>query len=206
MQPRRPDGFDGLGYRGYAWGPGRAEESLLLPPLSQLPPQHGFPARSFNSSGELSQHWVTTPPDIPGSRNLQWGEKTPQYGGDSNPAPPGPGEENSSGEQINRFAGFGIGLASLFTENVLAHPCIVLRRQCQVNILSFLFWHASNVKLIHSACLREYELLPCRAVGAEAIPAHRAGGDAGSWGNSADSPSLAEPAHVTRQPPEITFS
>ncbi|XP_020768928.1 mitochondrial outer membrane protein SLC25A46 isoform X4 [Odocoileus virginianus] len=36
-------------------------------------------------------------------------------------------------EQLNRFAGFGIGLASLFTENVLAHPCIVLRRQCQVN-------------------------------------------------------------------------
>ncbi|XP_073933074.1 mitochondrial outer membrane protein SLC25A46 isoform X2 [Castor canadensis] len=34
---------------------------------------------------------------------------------------------------LNRFAGFGIGLASLFTENVLAHPCIVLRRQCQVN-------------------------------------------------------------------------
>ncbi|XP_059744832.1 mitochondrial outer membrane protein SLC25A46 isoform X3 [Bos javanicus] len=36
-------------------------------------------------------------------------------------------------KQLNRFAGFGIGLASLFTENVLAHPCIVLRRQCQVN-------------------------------------------------------------------------
>ncbi|XP_056681010.1 mitochondrial outer membrane protein SLC25A46 isoform X2 [Monodelphis domestica] len=38
-----------------------------------------------------------------------------------------------SEKQLNRFAGFGIGLASLFTENVLAHPCIVLRRQCQVN-------------------------------------------------------------------------
>ncbi|XP_053474378.1 mitochondrial outer membrane protein SLC25A46 isoform X2 [Ictalurus furcatus] len=36
-------------------------------------------------------------------------------------------------DQLNRFAGFGIGLASLFTENVLAHPCIVFRRQCQVN-------------------------------------------------------------------------
>ncbi|XP_029282736.1 mitochondrial outer membrane protein SLC25A46 isoform X2 [Cottoperca gobio] len=34
---------------------------------------------------------------------------------------------------LNRFAGFGIGLVSLFTENVLAHPCIVFRRQCQVN-------------------------------------------------------------------------
>ncbi|XP_053557513.1 mitochondrial outer membrane protein SLC25A46 [Bombina bombina] len=126
MQPRRPDGFDGLGYRGSAWGPGRGDEA---PP----PYQYGFPTRSFNSSGDLSQQWVTTPPDIPGSRNLHWGEKTPQYG-ESNPAPPGLGEESSGGgEQLNRFAGFGIGLASLFTENVLAHPCIVLRRQCQVN-------------------------------------------------------------------------
>uniref|UniRef100_A0A8C0S543 Mitochondrial outer membrane protein SLC25A46 n=1 Tax=Canis lupus familiaris TaxID=9615 RepID=A0A8C0S543_CANLF len=42
-------------------------------------------------------------------------------------------ESFTAPEQLNRFAGFGIGLASLFTENVLAHPCIVLRRQCQVN-------------------------------------------------------------------------
>ncbi|KAG8598198.1 hypothetical protein GDO81_002525 [Engystomops pustulosus] len=135
MQPRRPEGFDGLGYRGSAWA--RGEEA---PP----PYQHSFPARSFSSSGDLSQHWVTTPPDIPGSRNLHWGEKTPQYGGDGNQAPPGLGEESSAasgGEQLNRFAGFGIGLASLFTENVLAHPCIVLRRQCQVN------YHARNYHL-----------------------------------------------------------
>nr|XP_054756162.1 mitochondrial outer membrane protein SLC25A46-like [Lytechinus pictus] len=36
-------------------------------------------------------------------------------------------------ENIQRFAGFGIGLASLLTENVLSHPFIVFRRQCQVN-------------------------------------------------------------------------
>ncbi|XP_069748834.1 mitochondrial outer membrane protein SLC25A46 isoform X2 [Narcine bancroftii] len=63
-----------------------------------------------------------------------WGERaaaTPP------PAPPNTaGEaapENAAGttDQRNRFAGFGIGLASLFTENVLAHPCIVFRRQCQ---------------------------------------------------------------------------
>ncbi|XP_077318424.1 mitochondrial outer membrane protein SLC25A46 [Lithobates pipiens] len=135
MQPRRPEGFDGLGYRGSAWG--RGDEG---PPP---PYQHGFPARSFSSSGDLSQHWVTTPPDIPGSRNLHRGEKTPLYGGDGSQPPPGLGEENSatSGDQLNRFAGFGIGLASLFTENVLAHPCIVLRRQCQVN------YHARNYHL-----------------------------------------------------------
>lgn len=132
MQPRRPEGFDGLGYRGSLYGAGRGDDY-----------QHGFPARSFSSSGDLSQHWVTTPPDIPGSRNLHWGEKTPVYGADSNLPPAGLGEESSSssGEQINRFAGFGIGLASLFTENVLAHPCIVLRRQCQIN------YHARNYHL-----------------------------------------------------------
>ncbi|XP_059031621.1 mitochondrial outer membrane protein SLC25A46 isoform X1 [Mustela lutreola] len=134
MHPRRPDGFDGLGYRGGA----RDEQGF----------GGAFPARSFSSASDLS-HWVTTPPNIPGSRNLHWGEKSPPYGvpGPSTPLE-GPAEEpfpgGSSGgggggvpgqstEQLNRFAGFGIGLASLFTENVLAHPCIVLRRQCQVN-------------------------------------------------------------------------
>ncbi|XP_045356561.1 solute carrier family 25 member 46 isoform X1 [Leopardus geoffroyi] len=134
MHPRRPDGFDGLGYRGGA----RDEQGF----------GGAFPARSFSSGSDLS-HWVTTPPDIPGSRNLHWGEKSPPYGAPAPSTPlegpaeePFPGGSSSGGgggvqgqssEQLNRFAGFGIGLASLFTENVLAHPCIVLRRQCQVN-------------------------------------------------------------------------
>uniref|UniRef100_A0A8C5KQN6 Mitochondrial outer membrane protein SLC25A46 n=1 Tax=Jaculus jaculus TaxID=51337 RepID=A0A8C5KQN6_JACJA len=129
MHPRRPDGFHGLGYRGGA----RDEPGL----------GGAFPARSFGEGAELG-HWVTTPPDIPGSRNLHWGDKSPPYGVPSTSTPyegpadePFPGDGRSaqaqSSEQLNRFAGFGIGLASLFTENVLAHPCIVLRRQCQVN-------------------------------------------------------------------------
>ncbi|XP_054666925.1 mitochondrial outer membrane protein SLC25A46 isoform X2 [Grus americana] len=118
MHPRRPEGFDGLGYRG-----GGREEP-------------GPGARPFGSASELG-HWVTTPPDIPGSRNLHWGEKTPPYGAGTPLGGAGLNEEPNLGaggpgaEQLNRFAGFGIGLASLFTENVLAHPCIVLRRQCQ---------------------------------------------------------------------------
>lgn len=129
MHPRRPDGFDGLGYR----GGGRDEHGF----------GGAFPARSFSSASDLG-HWVTTPPDIPGSRNLHWGEKSPPYGVPAPSTPEGPAEEPlpggsggsvpvQSSEQLSRFAGFGIGLASLFTENVLAHPCIVLRRQCQVN-------------------------------------------------------------------------
>ncbi|XP_015193437.1 mitochondrial outer membrane protein SLC25A46 [Lepisosteus oculatus] len=122
MTSRRPESFDGLGYRG------------------REDPVHGggYTGRSFNNSSSADmQHWVTTPPDIPGSRNLHWGERTPQY---ESAASTVPGSEETqqistgpSGDQINRFAGFGIGLASLFTENVLAHPCIVFRRQCQVN-------------------------------------------------------------------------
>ncbi|XP_035638839.1 mitochondrial outer membrane protein SLC25A46-like [Oncorhynchus keta] len=119
MTSRRPDNFDGLGYRG-----------IEDPAYSG-----GYSGRSFNNSSIVDlQNWVTTPPDIPGSRNLHFGERTPQF----EAAPAAPGAEETlptapPSEQLNRFAGFGIGLASLFTENVLAHPCIVFRRQCQVN-------------------------------------------------------------------------
>ncbi|AWP14776.1 putative solute carrier family 25 member 46 [Scophthalmus maximus] len=124
MASRRPDSFDGLGYRG------------------RDDPLYGasYPVRSAGAPAELQHHhWVTTPPDIPGSRNLHHGERTPQsdepLGEHGAPAAgwdaPQPGVPPV--EQLNRFAGFGIGLVSLFTENVLAHPCIVLRRQCQVN-------------------------------------------------------------------------
>ncbi|XP_028660658.2 mitochondrial outer membrane protein SLC25A46 [Erpetoichthys calabaricus] len=131
MNSRRPESFDGLSYRG------REDAGY----------GSGFPPRSFNTSGGAEHpQWVTTPLDIPGSRNLHWGERTPQYGAVTPPAPGANNEEAplgtaSAGDQLNRFAGFGIGLASLFTENVLAHPCIVFRRQCQVN------YHAKNYHL-----------------------------------------------------------
>lgn len=79
MHPRRPDGFDGLGYRGGA----RDDQGFGV----------AFPARSFSSGSDLG-HWVTTPPDIPGSRNLHWGEKSPPYGVPSTSTPyEGPAEE-----------------------------------------------------------------------------------------------------------------
>ncbi|XP_014881851.1 mitochondrial outer membrane protein SLC25A46 isoform X1 [Poecilia latipinna] len=120
MASRRPDSFDGYGFRSDQYGAG-------------YPPRSSGPAGGI--SGELQQHqWVTSPPDIPGSRNLHPGERTPLY----EEAEPGsrweaPHAAGVPPEQLNRFAGFGIGLVSLFTENVLAHPCIVFRRQCQVN-------------------------------------------------------------------------
>ncbi|XP_008400831.1 solute carrier family 25 member 46 isoform X2 [Poecilia reticulata] len=65
MASRRPDSFDGYGFRSDQHGA-------------------GYPARSSGTttglSGELQHHqWVTSPPDIPGSRNLHPGERTPLY-------------------------------------------------------------------------------------------------------------------------------
>lgn len=37
---------------------------------------------------------------------------------------------------ITKYIGVGVGLASLITENLLSHPFVVLRRQCQVGFLS----------------------------------------------------------------------
>lgn len=36
-------------------------------------------------------------------------------------------------EPTQQYAGVGLRLASVLAENLLSHPCIVLRRQCQVN-------------------------------------------------------------------------
>lgn len=63
MASRRPDSFDGLGYRG-------RDDPLY---------GTGYPVRSAPGAVELQQHWVTTPPDIPGSRNLHYGDRSPQY-------------------------------------------------------------------------------------------------------------------------------
>lgn len=85
MTSRRPDSFDGLG--GYR---GRDE--------------HFYGGRSFGGGGSSDlQHWVTTPPDIPGSRNLHTGEQTPtqtQHGGDGGEDPqPGEPTGGSAGEK-----------------------------------------------------------------------------------------------------------
>lgn len=74
-----------------------------------------FPARSFSSGSELG-HWVTTPPDIPGSRNLHWGEKSPPYGVHSASTPregqaeePFPGSGTGTGGAQAQSSGEGVG-------------------------------------------------------------------------------------------------
>ncbi|KAK6174511.1 hypothetical protein SNE40_017774 [Patella caerulea] len=39
----------------------------------------------------------------------------------------------SQPDQVQKAAGFAIGLSSVFAEQLLSHPCQVLRRQCQVH-------------------------------------------------------------------------
>ena len=51
-----------------------------------------------------------------------------------------------SGES-EKYAGLGIGVAGLIAENLLSHPLIVVRRQCQVNIASARN-HATPVSLL----------------------------------------------------------
>ncbi|KAL5004222.1 hypothetical protein ScPMuIL_017678 [Solemya velum] len=40
---------------------------------------------------------------------------------------------DSKVDQVQRFAGWSIGISSILGEQILSHPCIVLRRQCQVH-------------------------------------------------------------------------
>ena len=100
MASRRPDSFDGLGYRG------------------RDDPLYGasYPVRSAGGPAELQHHhWVTSPPDIPGSRNLHHTDRTPQLeeplGGPGGPAaaweapqPGGPPAGRSVGRDGERLA------------------------------------------------------------------------------------------------------
>eukprot|EP00493_Phyllostaurus_siculus_P001630 UN01638 len=44
-----------------------------------------------------------------------------------------PVSSQQKSDNLARMAGFGIGVASLYLQEVLGYPFVVLRRQCQVN-------------------------------------------------------------------------
>lgn len=48
-------------------------------------------------------------------------------------AVPPPSPPRQTGQYLVRFTGMAVGISSLFAEKLLSHPCIVLRRQCQVH-------------------------------------------------------------------------
>lgn len=45
-----------------------------------------------------------------------------------------------SDNTLRRFVYSGVGIASLITENLLCHPFVVLRRQCQVILTLFYYF------------------------------------------------------------------
>jgi len=45
--------------------------------------------------------------------------------------------QSSTDNGVDRYIGVGLGVAGLICENVVSHPFLVLRRQCQVNMMSF---------------------------------------------------------------------
>ncbi|OXU29316.1 hypothetical protein TSAR_014725 [Trichomalopsis sarcophagae] len=54
---------------------------------------------------------------------------------------------NDNDQVVKHYIGRGCGLASLITENLLIHPFLVLRRQCQVNPISKKY-HVGPITLI----------------------------------------------------------
>ncbi|XP_005096971.1 solute carrier family 25 member 46 [Aplysia californica] len=58
------------------------------------------------------------------------GESTPRIPVQT---PPSSNGIQSHTDQVQKLAGLSIGFCSIFAEQLLSHPCIVLRRQCQVH-------------------------------------------------------------------------
>ncbi|KAL8585086.1 hypothetical protein ACOMHN_013102 [Nucella lapillus] len=44
-----------------------------------------------------------------------------------------PKKDTSQNDQVQRVCGLSIGFCSIFAEQLISHPCVVLRRQCQVH-------------------------------------------------------------------------
>ncbi|XP_078422248.1 mitochondrial outer membrane protein SLC25A46 isoform X4 [Cetorhinus maximus] len=118
MYSRRPQSFnEGLNARG-------CED------VSAATGGYAVQARSWECTDPwMAESRYRAPAPAPGP----WGERQPPAAATPAGSAGAAAPESAAGstDQLNRFAGFGVGLASLFTENVLAHPCIVFRRQCQ---------------------------------------------------------------------------
>ncbi|XP_059157100.1 mitochondrial outer membrane protein SLC25A46-like [Physella acuta] len=52
-------------------------------------------------------------------------------------------------DQVQKMAGLSIGFCSLFAEQLLSHPCIVMRRQCQVHHAGF-WYHLTPISLLQT--------------------------------------------------------
>jgi hypothetical protein len=59
-----------------------------------------------------------------------------------------PEEEAGGRGESDKYAGLGIGVAGLLAENLVCHPFIILRRQCQV----VLDWQISSLNVRPTHC------------------------------------------------------
>ena len=57
---------------------------------------------------------------------------------------------DNSGES-EKYAGFGIGITGLLAENIISHPFIILRRQCQVIVTFIIAEPLYNSSTFHNS-------------------------------------------------------
>ncbi|KAH9488844.1 hypothetical protein Btru_058673 [Bulinus truncatus] len=55
----------------------------------------------------------------------------------------------SQPDQLQRLAGLSVGFCSIFAEQLLSHPCMVLRRQCQVHHAGY-WYHLTPFSLLQT--------------------------------------------------------
>ncbi|CAL1534585.1 unnamed protein product [Lymnaea stagnalis] len=52
-------------------------------------------------------------------------------------------------DQLQKLAGLSVGFCAIFAEQLLSHPCIVLRRQCQVHHAGY-WYHLTPISLLQT--------------------------------------------------------
>ena len=88
-----------------------------------------FPAGSGPGHGWTDQKYVEGDPRRPVNISLDSVPGKKKLAGDPKVAETGDGDK-----ETDKYAGLGIGMTGLLAENLLSHPFIILRRQCQVNV------------------------------------------------------------------------
>lgn len=60
-----------------------------------------------------------------------------------------PSSQSSGPDQLQKLAGLSVGFCAIFAEQLLSHPCIVLRRQCQVHHAGY-WYHLTPISLLQT--------------------------------------------------------
>ncbi|XP_066155341.1 mitochondrial outer membrane protein SLC25A46-like [Euwallacea fornicatus] len=103
----------------------------------------------FHNFNLPENYWET--PDL--TRRLPVGNNYYPYSYQENCSQQQSPQSNSSQEDVTvkRYIGSGVAFVSVITENLLSHPFLVLRRQCQVNHTSKRY-HLLPITLLPTVC------------------------------------------------------